>query len=203
MKSLYYFLRFTLVVVSVCIVHVTALAYDFVVDGIAYNVLDNEVEVTSNIPYQFGPNYGGMNIVNIPSAVTYDGKTYAVTAIGSDAFNRSMVKVVHMPNTIKVIGDAAFADCGITSIEIPNSVTRICTHAFANGLVYAGAPLSSKSPTFNENFCRDLRGIALAYGTHIDRCLWVRNSHRAGILINFEKVQTHVKAGSFKLIRRW
>lgn len=152
MKSLYYFLRFTLVVVSVCTVHVTALAYDFVVDGIAYNVLDNEVEVTSNIPYQFGPNYGGMNIVSIPSTVTYDGKTYAVSAIGSDAFNRSMVKVVHMPNTIKVIGDAAFADCGITSIEIPNSVTRICTHAFANGLVYADAPLSSKSPTFNENF---------------------------------------------------
>ena len=151
MKSLYYFLRFTLVVVCVCTMHVTALAYDFVVDGIAYNVLDNEVEVTSNIPYQFGPNYGGMNIVNIPSEVTYDGKTYAVTAIGDGAFNRSMVKVVHLPNTIKVIGSAAFADCGITSVWIPNSVTRICTYAFANGLVYADAPLCSKSPTFNEN----------------------------------------------------
>lgn len=152
MKSLYYFLRFALVAVSVCIVHVTALAYDFIVDGIAYNVLDNEVEVTSNIPYQFAPNYEGMNSVSIPSAVTCDGKTYAVTAIGSGAFNRSRVKVVHMPNTIKVIGEAAFADCGITSVWIPNSVTRICTYAFANGLVYADAPLSSKSPTFNENW---------------------------------------------------
>ncbi len=151
MKSLYYFLRFTLVAVSVCTVHVTALAYDFIVDGIAYNILGNGVEVTSNIPYQFGPNYGGMNIVNVPSSVNYDGKTYTVTAIGTSAFNRSTVKVVSLPNTVKVIGSAAFADCGITSIEIPNSVTKICDNAFANGLVYADAPLSSKSPTLNVN----------------------------------------------------
>ena len=151
MKNLYNFLRFTLVVLCICTGHVSALAYDFIVDGIAYNILDNEVEVTSNIPYQFAPNYGGMSIVNVPSTVHYGGKTYAVTAIGVEAFNSSKVKEVNLPNTVKVINEYAFADCGITSIDIPNSVTRICSNAFANGLFYTAAPLSLKSPTFNVN----------------------------------------------------
>ena len=142
MKNLYNFLRFTLVVLCICTGHVSALAYDFIVDGIAYNILDNEVEVTSNIPYQFAPNYGGMSIVNVPSTVHYGGKTYAVTAIGVEAFNSSKVKEVNLPNTVKVINEYAFADCGITSIDIPNSVTRICSNAFANGLFYTAAPLS-------------------------------------------------------------
>ena len=85
-----------------------ALAYDFCVDGIYYNVGyfagDPEAWVTHGVDYG---SYEG-DIV-IPEAVTYEGITYAVTAIDTDAFS----------------------DCsGLTSFTIPQSVTRIDARAF-------------------------------------------------------------------------
>ena len=68
----------------------SAWAYDFEVDGIYYGYrrdnndkkIDGEVEVTSKGRYY--SDYSGS--VVIPATVTYDGKTYHVTSIGSSAF---------------------------------------------------------------------------------------------------------------------
>ena len=87
-------------------------AHDFEVDGIYYNILsedDKTVEVTykGNNYDSYSNEYTGC--VVIPESVTYNGKTYSVTIIGS----------------------RAFCGCnGLTNIEIPNSVTDIQVCAF-------------------------------------------------------------------------
>lgn len=92
---------------------ISAHAYDFVVDGIYYNIVnansdDEHVEVT----YQSFNNkdYSG-NIV-IPLQVLYSGKKYSVTGIGSCAFyNCSSLKSITIPNSVTEIGSDAFGYC--------------------------------------------------------------------------------------------
>ena len=97
----------------------SARAYDFKVDGIYYNrISDTSVEVT----------YGGdkyIGSVVIPATVTYDfsfnGKTYAVTRIGSSAFSKCYdLTSVTIPENVTYIGWLAFEGCsGLTSVTLP------------------------------------------------------------------------------------
>ena len=106
---------------------------DFVVDGIGYKVKDGEAEVTFT---KFtGGSYSGA--VVIPSQVTYDGKTYPVTAIGHSAFsNSSRMTSLTLPNTIKRIGKYAFKHCTyLRSLTIPSSVSVIDFGAFMDCLI--------------------------------------------------------------------
>ncbi len=103
------------------ILHLTASALDFTVDGLAYNYLNGQsgskVEVTDYY------NYSGLTTANIPSSVTYSGKTYSVTSIGGSAFSGcSGLTSVTIPNSVTSIGGYAFYDCsGLTSVTIPQS----------------------------------------------------------------------------------
>ncbi len=127
----------------------SAIAHDFEVDGIYYNINGNEATVTYRGTYgsQYSNEYTG-NVI-IPASVTYNGKTYSVTAIGDYAFYCcSGLTSITIPNSVKTIGDYAFDRCtALTSINIPNSVTTIGESAFNNtawynnqsdGVVYAG-----------------------------------------------------------------
>lgn len=102
-------------------------AYDFMADGIYYNVVDDHAMVTNN--GQTGC-YSG-DIV-IPETVTHDGTTYQVTAIGDSAFkNCTALTSIAPPNSIATIGISAFENCtGLTSITIPEAVTLIYSPAF-------------------------------------------------------------------------
>ena len=75
-------------------------------------------------------NYSG-NVV-IPASVTFDGKEYSVTGIGTSAFRGcSGLTSVTIPNSVTSIGVGAFSGCsGLTSVTIPNSVTSIGDGAF-------------------------------------------------------------------------
>lgn len=106
-------------------------AYEFSVDGICYNITsyaDLTVEVTSgNV---LAPSYKGD--VTIPSAVTYNDKTYAVTSIGDAAFwDCTGLTSVTIPESVTNIGSGAFYCCtGLTSVVIPEGVTSIGECAF-------------------------------------------------------------------------
>ena len=122
----------------------TALAYDFEVDGIYYNINGTEATVTS-CPY---PNkYIGS--VTIPDTVTFEGITYSVTTIGNNAFyGCSSLTSIGIPNSVTTIGDEAFENCsGLTNVSFGSSIASIGIRAFEetpwynnqpDGLVYAG-----------------------------------------------------------------
>ena len=114
-------------------------AYDFEVDGIYYNYLeDNNVEVTYRAGYCGSYDNEYSSAVSIPSTVTYYGTTYNVTNIGEHAFHecRSLTSVT-IPNSVTNIGSSAFWGCSsLTSITIGNSVTSIGSGAFYGTGIY-------------------------------------------------------------------
>lgn len=112
----------------------TATAHDFEVDGIYYNIInDNEAAVTfkGTSWNQYSDEYTGD--VVIPETVAYNGTTYPVTNIGERAFFRcNWLTSIDIPNSVTTIANYAFYNCtGITSLNIGNSVTSIGSSAFS------------------------------------------------------------------------
>ncbi len=149
-------------------------AYDVEIEGIYYNLKEETktAEVTyGNVNWYQMENNSYSGSVNIPSSITHEGKEYAVTSIGKQAFcycdNLTSVTIpssvtnignnvfhecdnlasVEIPNSVTSIGSGAFAGCpSLTSIEIPNSVTSIAdgTFQYCHALIYVELPKNLK-----------------------------------------------------------
>ena len=116
------------IILFICI---ALFANAFIVDGLCYNINGTSVYVT----YQSSesPNYPNLSgDIIIPSTVTYNGTTYSVTSIGSNAFlGCSNLTSVTIGDSVRAVGSYAFKDCvGLTSVIIGNSVTSIGYEAF-------------------------------------------------------------------------
>ncbi len=134
-------------------------AYDFVVDGIYYNNhYDGNVSVTFKNGYK---TYSGN--ITIPATVTYNGTTYNVIAIGSEAFlNCFEVDTVIISEGVSIIGTRAFKACYMKSITIPNSVTTIEAAAFYQSRKLKSITIPNSVTTIKENtftVCESLRTI--------------------------------------------
>ena len=71
--------------------------------------------------------------ISIPTAISYNGKDYAVTRIGKNAFISCGNLRGHLtiPNTVTFIGENAFLACsGLTELELGNSIDTIGPAAF-------------------------------------------------------------------------
>ena len=69
--------------------------------------------------------------VNIPDTITYKDEKYAVTSIRNNAFSRSIITKISIPNGIISIGRSAFEECThLTSLFIPESVSFVDMWAF-------------------------------------------------------------------------
>ncbi|MCQ2311531.1 MAG: leucine-rich repeat domain-containing protein, partial [Paludibacteraceae bacterium] len=123
-------------------------ASDIEVDGIWYDF--DETNLTASVTYKgrsyysYSDDYIGS--VVIPASISYNNRTYAVTTIGSCAFEgcRGLTSVT-IANSVISIGDYAFEDCGgLTSVTIGNSVTTIGLDAFryCSGLTSVTIPSS-------------------------------------------------------------
>ncbi len=159
MKTLNLTLR-TILLTLALVSTTTTLAYDMYVNGIYYNINGDEATVTylrHYTEYSGGYTYhyyqnDCVGDVTIPETVTYNGKTYTVTAIGDNAFyNRyssTALTSISIPGTVTSIGSCAFFNCsGLKNITIPVSVTSIGNNAFMNcsGLSHMIIPISITS----------------------------------------------------------
>ncbi len=119
------------------ILALTASAYDFMVDGLCYNIIDFEnlyVELTYEIfPENQSSNYNNLGgSLVIPERVNYSDETFLVTSIGLRAFGGcSGVTSVTIPNSVTSIGSEAFWECAnLTTAKIGDSVKLIQVSAF-------------------------------------------------------------------------
>lgn len=111
-----------------------ASAYDFKVDGIAYNnITPNGETNTYYAEVTYGDDYYRGTVV-IPSQVTWNGRTYSVTQIGGYAFaDCTQLEHVVIPNSVLYIGCNTF--CGCTKLEnitLPESLVKIYHTVWSN-----------------------------------------------------------------------
>ena len=107
--------------------HVLADKFVCTVGGISYSV--NTTNKTASVVSNYYGVYSG-NII-IPETIIYDNTTYSVTSIGEDAFYKSGITSVTIPNSVTSISENAFLDCHqLEFVTIGNSVTTIGEYAF-------------------------------------------------------------------------
>ncbi len=107
-----------------------ASAYDFYLNGIYYNIKENNtVEVTYK-EVTGTDTYTG--VINIPQYVVHDGITYHVTAVGYGAFSLSTLTEVNIPISVTSIGNNAFRMCySLEKVTMTDAVTTMGYQAFA------------------------------------------------------------------------
>ena len=113
--------RTIFLMLAVLLSALSASAYAFKVDGIAYNKNGDG----KSVYVAYGGDYTGP--VTIPERVTYDGATYSVTTIGDYAFSDCTgLTSVTIPSSVTSIGKSAFSGCtGLTRVTVPRAVTEI------------------------------------------------------------------------------
>ena len=108
---------------------ISASAYDFEVDGIAYTIT-SFTDLTVSVDQLV--NNDATKIV-IPESVAYKNKTLNVTGIKANAFkDNTNISEISLPNTITSIGANAFMnDSSLVTINTPHSLSSIGSYAFA------------------------------------------------------------------------
>ena len=106
--------------------------YDFEVDGIWYRYGEVDGEVAVSCRDTEYASYSGQ--VTVPPTVTVEGREYAVTAVGKNAFRNCVdLTGVTLPQSVTRIDDMAFLNCvALSSVAIPSGVTTIGQQAFAS-----------------------------------------------------------------------
>lgn len=100
--------------------------------SVTYSNYDTTTDANGNIVVgQYNTNGGYSGDVTIPSNVTYNGITYTVTAIGANAFSDcNNLNTVKIPQSVVAIGQDAFFKSSLKEVSIPESVTVINTGTF-------------------------------------------------------------------------
>ena len=137
-------------------------AYDFEVDGIAYNILsagDLTCEVTVG-----ESKYAGE--VVIPSTVKFQNKELSVVKVGDKCFEKCTdLTSVQIPSSVTSLGNNSFAGCtGLTSVQIPSSVEYIGSFCFSGctGLTSVEIPSSvEKIESFCFSGCTGLTSVQI------------------------------------------
>ena len=123
-------IKTSLMLLAFCL-PLSAMAYDFEVDGIYYITdLWGDFAMVCD-QGEDGDHYSGN--VTIPATVTIsDGTTYPVNRINAYAFsNCAELTSVTIPGSVTEIGDHSFENCTrLSSVELPEALTEIGAAAF-------------------------------------------------------------------------
>lgn len=107
-----------------------ASAYDFVVDGIYYNVI-SFTDLTCSVTNNGNNTYSGT--VTIPDVVKYNSRELKVTEIGEKAFYYcSTLENVIIGNNVEEIKENAFDRSSVEEVAFGENVSSIGPHAFDN-----------------------------------------------------------------------
>ena len=93
---------------------------------IEYTISDGEVTITNYIP----PDNDYLYSFDIPSHL----EGYPVTVIGERAFVGKKISV-SIPNTVREIGNSAFASTSMRTLYLPDGIVKIGDNAFAGGRI--------------------------------------------------------------------
>ena len=141
---------------------VQAEAYDFVVDGIYYEIAS--VKDLTCVVVKGENEYKG-DIV-IPAQVEYNNRHFKVQEIRSGAFRDcSKLKSVEIPNSVKKIGYKAFSSCtSLTSVGMSNSITKIAERTFEKCRSMRSVKIPNSVIEIGEaafEKCRSLRSVEI------------------------------------------
>ena len=158
--------------------------------------------------------------VVIPNTVSYRGKTYRVTSIGSDAFydcakltsvtigdyvknirqdafaECTALTSLTMGSKVQSIGEIAFVECkSLTSVTLPSSVTHIGTEAFAECTALQSITLGSGVTHIGQEafaLCNSLQRLSLpASLTHIGNSAFGMCDRLYSVIYKGTKEQWH------------
>lgn len=120
-----------------------------------YNIVgDNEVEIAP--PADISEDGGYKDVVDVPSSVTYGGKTYSVVGIGERAFQHAEIaSMLVLPSTYRYIGPWAFHSAYGVAVMLSENTDSLGVGAFAynelNNLL-----CNENNPKYSLIYSRDL-----------------------------------------------
>ena len=119
---------------------------EIVVNDFAFAIISEEERTVQITDY-----LGSSTVVNIPSSITHNGKTYKVTTIREYAFkDYTNISEIKIPNSITTIKYYAFQGCtGLTSITIPASVTSLKDNTFQGCTGLASIKVENGNPVYD------------------------------------------------------
>jgi hypothetical protein len=150
----------TIVTNLLVVLALVANAYDFAVDHLCYAFNDDGESVTLS---GYEPELNGD--VVIPAYVVYNGISFPVNAIGNNAFSRSQITDITIPNSVTTIGKSAFYACTrLKSVAMGNSVVSIGNSAFKNCNALTDITIPNSVVLIDEyafQFCYSLESVFL------------------------------------------
>lgn len=135
---------------------------EFFLDGYTYRILSSEEVALTNSPEDVS------GTIIIPSQVEHQGRLYTVTSIGANAFFlRKDVTSVQMPESIRCIGNMAFAHCfGLRKMTLPHEMESLgCGAFYGCPLTEMTIPQGIKTLPYHVLFeCQRVKSLILPMG---------------------------------------
>ena len=158
-------------------------AQDIEANGIFYNIISDTQVAVAPAYYDGVNHYEGCII--LPERVHCDGVNYEVAAIAPRAFWQSGVTEVQIPNSVTMIGEAAFADAeDLTDITLPLGLTAVSRYMLAgtdvSNIVLPEGVTSIEKGAFED--CTSLRTVFLPAS------LQYIGEHAFGYCVNLDEV---------------